>query len=216
MIEQPIRHYYQRIFVDPLAVRLVHRVSANSITWLSGLLGLLVVPALIFHHTMIAITLLLLSGYCDTLDGTLARFASSSTTWGSVLDITMDRVVEFSVVFALLMVDPAGRALWCFLMLGSMLLCITTFLTVGIFVENDSHKSFHYSPGIIERAEAFIFFIAMMLWPSAFAYMAGSFIALVCLTALIRLYQFYVRYRYEHVVDEHQHDIVDIIKRRLP
>ena len=76
-------------------------------------------------------------------------------------------------------------------MLGSMLLCITSFLVVGIFVANDSHKSFHYNPGIMERAEAFIFFIAMMLWPSAFVGLAMLFSLLVTLTAIIRLTQFY-------------------------
>ena len=89
------------------------------------------------------------------------------------------------------LVDPVHRALWCFLMLGSMLLCITSFLVVGIFVANDSHKSFHYNPGIMERAEAFIFFIAMMLWPSAFVGLAMLFSLLVTLTAIIRLTQFY-------------------------
>ena len=191
MIEQGIRRYYQKLLVDPLAIQLSNRIQPNTITWLSGLLGLLVIPALLFHQVAFAIIFLLLSGYCDTLDGTLARFTHHTTDWGSVLDIMMDRLVEFSVVFGLWLVDPSYRALGCFLMLGSMLLCITSFLVVGIFVTNNSHKSFHYSPGIMERAEAFIFFIAMMLWPSAFAFLAIVFSVLVTLTAVIRLRQFY-------------------------
>src|SRR3990167_10969400 len=207
MIEQGFRHYYQRILVVPLATQLMHRISANTITWLSGLLGLLVVPALVLHHTLMAIVLLLLSGYCDTLDGTLARLAHQSTEWGSVLDIMMDRLVEFSVVFALLILDPVHRAIGCFLMIGSMLLCITSFLVVGIFVANESHKSFHYSPGIMERAEAFIFFIAMMVWPQLFAYLAALFTCLVLLTAIIRLYQFYKQHLSCGIVEKSKLDI---------
>ncbi|AHE68113.1 CDP-alcohol phosphatidyltransferase family protein [Legionella oakridgensis] len=193
MIEQGMRYYYQALLVDPPATWLQHRISPNSMTCLSGIVGILVLPALWFNHIILAIGLLLLSGYCDTLDGTIARFSQQTSAWGSVLDIMMDRVVEFVVVFALWSIDPISRSLWGMLMLGSMLLCITSFLVVGIFTENHSHKGFHYSPGIMERAEAFLFFIAMMLWPTVFGFLAAVFSALVAMTALIRLYQFYVQ-----------------------
>ena len=75
-------------------------------------------------------------------------------------------------------------------MLGSILLCITSFLVVGIFTPNHSSKSFHYSPGLIERAEAFLFFIVMIFVPYYFTFFAFLFATLVALTALIRLWQF--------------------------
>jgi archaetidylinositol phosphate synthase len=190
MIEYYLRPQYQRILVNPIAQLLAKRVTSNQITVLSGFLGILVLPALMFNQVYWAIGLLLLSGYCDTLDGTLARINNYSSDWGSVLDIMTDRVVELSVVFALWTVAPDQRALGCLLMLGSMLLCITSFLVVGIFNLNDSEKSFHYSPGLMERAEAFIFFIAMIIWPDAFLFFALLFSLLVTLTALIRLVQF--------------------------
>ncbi|MCR9191128.1 MAG: CDP-alcohol phosphatidyltransferase family protein [Gammaproteobacteria bacterium] len=196
MIEQHVRRYYQTIFVDAVAAFLVHRIKPNTMTWIAGLWGILVIPALLFNQVSLTIAVLLISGYCDTLDGTLARMSQHTTRWGTVLDITMDRVVEFSVVLALYLVAPLHHGLWCFLMLGSMLLCVTSFLVVGIFMENDTDKSFHYSPGIMERPEAFAFFIAMMLWPSAFVYLAVTFTLLVTATALIRLYQFYTQAQY--------------------
>ena len=191
MLEQRVRHHYQTFLVEPLAHRLTHRISPNTMTILSGALGILVFPALFYGHRGLAIELLLLSGYCDTLDGALARHNQTATSWGSVLDIMIDRLVELTVVLALYSVDPSYRGLGCIIMLGSMLLCITSFLVVGIFTENQSHKSFHYSPGVMERAEAFIFFIAMMLVPSAFIYLAILFSVLVLMTAVIRLHQFY-------------------------
>jgi len=191
MIEQYIRHRYQQLLVNPIATRLGHHVTPNQITILSGILGLLFLPTLLFHHIYLAITLLLLSGYCDTLDGTLARFNHQSSDWGSVLDIMTDRLVEFVIVFALWGVAPDQRGLVCLLMLGSMLFCITSFLVVGIFTENQSQKSFHYSPGLMERAEAFLFFIAMVVWPNAFTLLAYLFTGLVTYTAIIRLIQFY-------------------------
>ncbi|MBA2709032.1 MAG: CDP-alcohol phosphatidyltransferase family protein [Tatlockia sp.] len=191
MIEPHLRQVYQRILVNPVANLLKNTITPNQMTILSGYLGLLVLPALMLHHVYLAITLLLLSGFCDTLDGTLARLNQRSSDWGSVLDITTDRLVEFVVIFALFFQAPPERGLWSILMLGSMLLCITSFLVVGIFTANDSNKSFHYSPGLMERAEAFLFFIAMMLWPNAFVFLAVVFTILVSLTAVSRLKQFY-------------------------
>ncbi|MBA2655430.1 MAG: CDP-alcohol phosphatidyltransferase family protein [Tatlockia sp.] len=191
MIEHFIRPRFQRFLGNPLANLVKNAISPNQMTVLSGVLGLLVLPVLILDQVWIAITLLLLSGLCDTLDGSLARLNQNSSDWGSVLDIMVDRLVEFVVVFALYLIAPQQRGLWALLMLGSMLLCISSFLVVGIFTVNNSQKSFHYSPGLMERAEAFLFFIAMMLWPKAFVVLSLMFTILVMLTAITRLMQFY-------------------------
>ena len=191
MIEQSIRPLYQRMLVNLPAQWISGRVHANSITLLSGLLGLLILPSMLLGWVTIAVVLLLLSGYCDTLDGTVARMQPHSSAWGSVLDIFTDRLVEFCVILSLWAIDPYGRSLSVILMLGSVLMCITSFLVVGIFSENKSHKGFHYSVGLMERAETFMFFIAMMYWPKAFTTLAALFCVLVMWTTLIRLREFY-------------------------
>lgn len=190
MIEHYLRPQYQRLCVNPIAGVLTQHVSPNQITLLSGLLGLLVLPAVLTHQIFLAVVLLLLSGYCDTLDGSLARLTNHSSNWGSVLDIMTDRMVEITLVIALWAVDPSQRGMEAMLMMASMLLCITSFLVVGIFQENDSEKSFHYSPGLMERAEAFAFFIAMLLCPSQFQPLAWCFVVLVTWTAIYRIYEY--------------------------
>lgn len=190
MLEQALRTYYQRALVDPLVRLLQHNVAPISVTWLSGVFGLLFIPFLLLNKPLMAIICLLISGYLDTLDGSLARYQNKSSDFGSAMDIIMDRIVEFAVIFAFYLYAPAERALVIILMLGSILLCITSFLVVGIFTSNSSHKSFHYSPGLMERAEAFAFFIAMTLCPTYFNSFALVFCFLVCYTALIRLIEF--------------------------
>ncbi len=191
MIEQIIRPLYQRLLVDLPAKWMSRYIHPDHVTLISGVLGILVLPAMLLGWVNGAIILLLLSGYCDTLDGTIARIRQHSTDWGSVLDICMDRLVEFSVIFSLWAIAPQERAFWTILMLGTVLLCITSFLVVGVFTENNSNKSFHYSPGLMERAEAFIFFIVMMLWPGMFSMLAALFCLLVGWTTFVRLREFY-------------------------
>ncbi|KTD20952.1 cytochrome oxidase-like protein [Legionella lansingensis] len=190
MLEQSVRPLYQKCLVDPLARRITHKIGPLPVTLLSGACGLLFIPAIILNYPLIAIGFLLISGYCDTLDGTLARLQNSTSSLGTVFDIMMDRLVEFSVILGLYLVAPEERSLAIILMLGSILLCITSFLVVGIFTPNDSQKSFHYSPGLMERAEAFIFFILMTILPQYFILLAFLFTFLVSLTAVIRLKQF--------------------------
>lgn len=190
MLEQSLRHYYQLVLVDPILPALRDRITPLSITWLSGIFGLLFIPFVLLDKPYIAISFLLLSGYLDTLDGSLARFQNRASDFGSAMDIVMDRIVEFSAVLALYLFDPQHRATLAILMLGSILLCITSFLVVGIFSNNTTQKNFYYSPGIMERAEAFLFFIFMTLFSSCFNFLAALFCFLVCLTALIRLFEF--------------------------
>ena len=111
---------------------------------------------------------------------------------GAILDITCDRCVEFSIILGLYLVDPTSRPFLSFMMLGSVLVCVTTFLVVALFTPNESEKGFHYSPGLIERAEAFLFFGLMILFPPLFTPLAALFSILVFLTGLLRIRQFYL------------------------
>lgn len=191
MIDTYFRNHYQNLFVNPLLPKLVRwKLSPKTYTVVGLFFGLLVAPFLALGYKVLAFILLLLSGYFDTLDGSVARRNEATSPQGAVLDIVSDRIVEFSIILGLYLVDPVARGLLCLLMLGSVLICITSFLVVAIFTENTSHRSFHYSPGIMERGEAFIFFSCMILIPASFLLMAALFALLVTLTGIIRVYQF--------------------------
>lgn len=191
MLESIFRPAFQRYLVDDVVrVLLSRRVfSPQLLTLLAGICGVGVFIALTQNKGAIATFLLISSGYLDVVDGSLARASGTASPSGTVLDIVMDRIVEFMVIFGLFWLEPT-RALLCLLMLGSILLCVTSFLVVGIFSENSSEKSFYYSPGLIERAEAFLFFSGMILFPEKFEVLAIIFVILVLLTTVIRISQF--------------------------
>lgn len=189
MIEGHYRKVYQKVCIEPL-LPFFHTFAPQTITLLGFLIGLMVGPLIFFHFPWTAFLALLLSGFFDTLDGSLARYLQLTSSKGAALDIVCDRVVEFSVIMGLFFADVNTRAFPCLLMLGSILLCVTTFLVVGIFVENPSTKSFFYSPGLMERAEAFLFFSLMILFPSIFLIAAYLFSVLTFFTAFLRLWEF--------------------------
>lgn len=192
MIETFVRPAFQRFLGDPLVVFLKRQpfVTPVKITLLSAIFGVISGALLVSHYFYLAICVLLLSGLCDVLDGTLARSLGKASNKGAALDIICDRIVELAVIAAFFILDPARNGVGAFAMLGASYLCVTTFLVVGIFSHNTSQKSFQYSEGLIERAEAFIFFIAMMLFPPAFAWLAWVYFVLVMYTAAVRAVEF--------------------------
>ncbi|NGX48095.1 MAG: hypothetical protein K1000chlam3_01484, partial [Chlamydiae bacterium] len=191
VINSKLKTPYQNFVIAPLLkLSLLRNIDPKALTFLSLFFGLLIPFFLPLGLPTLSLLCLALSGFFDTVDGALARHVGKTSPQGAVLDITSDRVVEFMIVLGLYLVNPGGRSLLCLLMLGSILFCITTFLVVGIFSKNTTEKSFYYSPGIIERAEAFAFFALMMIFPAAFIPLALIFTFLVILTGIIRIYQF--------------------------
>lgn len=194
MIESTFRKTYQKYCVDPLLrLNLFRKIHPSVLTCAACAIGVGILPLLAFQLQFCALFFLAVSGFLDTLDGSLARLDGKTSNKGAALDIVSDRIVESSIILGLYFACPLSRAFPSLLMLGSILICVTSFLIVGIFSQNSSEKSFHYSPGVIERAEAFIFFTAMIVFPGAFAPLAYVFSSLVLLTALIRMLQFFFR-----------------------
>lgn len=190
MIEQYLRQHYQHYFANTLAKLSSRVMTANVMTLLACLSGISIAPLLYLHDSKSALIMLVLTGLFDTLDGTIARFKQQSSIIGTVFDIVSDRIVEFSIILGLFLYAPAQRALVSLVMLGSIMLCLTCFLVVGIFSDNNTEKGFHYSPGLIERFEAFLFFAAMILWPHAFNGLGWALSCLVLWTALHHIMQF--------------------------
>jgi archaetidylinositol phosphate synthase len=191
MFEKYLRPTYQRLFVDPIARKLalwfsLHPIQITITGCLIGILGAFVLSS---GWALMGLALLLISGYCDTLDGTLARHKKQTSQFGTVLDIVCDRIVEFAIVVSFYSLHEEGYI--SLFMLGSILVCVTSFLVVGIFSENSTHKGFYYSSGLIERGEAFLLFSLMICFPYFYHDLAIVFSVLVFLTAGIRLYQFY-------------------------
>lgn len=190
MIETHIRPAFQKICIDPLARQFAKHTQPNTITLCSLVIGLFAALCIALDWPITAVIFMLLSGYCDILDGSIARLKNQSSDIGTVLDIMSDRTVEVAIILCFAFRAP-DYAIIYLLMMGVTLLCVSSFLVVGIFSTNTSNKSFYYSPGLMERAEAFIFFIVIILIPSWQLWVAIVYIILVLWTAGFRLFEFH-------------------------
>ena len=185
MLDTHARKYVNPIIELGAEFLLKLKLTPNNVTILALLLGVSTSIFLYFDMHIIAVTLLWVSGYLDAVDGAMARRSNSSSSFGTLLDIVSDRIVEVSIVLVLGLnfVDVRYNLI---VLTVCILMSITIFLTVGALSEKKGVKSFYYQAGVAERSEGFIFFSLMILIPSYLGIITNIFSILIIITAIQR------------------------------
>ena len=185
MLDTHARKYVNPIIELGAEFLLKLKLTPNNVTILALLLGVSTSIFLYFDMQIIAVTLLWVSGYLDAVDGAMARRSNSSSSFGTLLDIVSDRIVEVSIVLVLGLkfVDVRYNLI---VLTVCILMSMTIFLTVGALSEKKGVKSFYYQAGVVERSEGFIFFSLMILIPSYLGIITNIFSILIIITAIQR------------------------------
>ena len=185
MLDTHARKYVNPIIELGAEFLLKLKLTPNNVTILALLLGVSTSIFLYFDMQIIAVTLLWVSGYLDAVDGAMARRSNSSSSFGTLLDIVSDRIVEVSIVLVLGLkfVDVRYNLI---VLTVCILMSMTIFLTVGALSEKKGVKSFFYQAGVVERSEGFIFFSLMILIPSYLGIITNIFSILIIITAIQR------------------------------
>lgn len=179
-----------RKFVEPIieygANKLLRLgLTANLVTILAFSVGCTTGLLVYLGQPYYALATLWLSGYLDAVDGSMARLTKTSA-WGTVMDVTFDRLVEISIILGLAFRFPAST--WALLLLSvSIIVSMTVFLTVGAVSEHRGMKSFYYQPGLAERTEGFICFSLMITFQQYLVEITLVFFGMIVFTALQRL-----------------------------
>jgi archaetidylinositol phosphate synthase len=161
-------------------------LTPNQVTWTAFLVGLTTGVFIYLEKPIIAVVLLWVSGYLDAVDGSMARMRQLSSAWGTLLDITFDRIVELSVIIGLAVLYSESRFL-LLLLTAAIVFSMTIFLTVGALTEKKGMKSFYYQAGLAERTEGFILFSLMILLPQWLLWITGAFLAVEIFTGMQRM-----------------------------
>ena len=185
MLDTHARKYVNPIIELGAEFLLKLKLTPNNVTILALLLGVSTSIFLYFDMQIIVVTLLWVSGYLDAVDGAMARRSNSSSSFGTLLDIFSDRIVEVSIVLVLGLkfVDVRYNLI---VLTVCILMSMTIFLTVGALSEKKGVKSFYYQAGVAERSEGFIFFSLMILIPSYLGIITNIFSILIIITAIQR------------------------------
>lgn len=185
MLDTHGRKYVQPMIEISAKALLKIGLTPNQVTMISFFIGVSTGLFIYFDQPIIAVTVLWLSGFLDVVDGTMARLTKPSS-WGTVLDVTLDRLVEISVIIGIAFTFP--DLMWALLLLSvSIIFSMTIFLTVGAVSEKKGMKSFYYQAGLAERTEGFILFTLMILVVNHLLLITLIFLAVEIFTGLQRL-----------------------------
>jgi archaetidylinositol phosphate synthase len=184
MLDTHARKWVQPSIEGTARLLLKKGLSANQVTVIAFIVGTATGLVYYLGFPILAVILLWLSGFLDAVDGTMARLTKPSP-FGTVMDVTFDRIVEISVILGVAFLHP--DIMWAILLLSvSIIISMTIFLTVGAVSEKQGMKSFYYQAGLAERTEGFILFSVMMLFPSIILWTTLLFFAVELFTGLQR------------------------------
>jgi archaetidylinositol phosphate synthase len=122
-------------------------VASGLVYWQAGLT--VDSPSIYPSYLVTAIVLLLASGYCDALDGALARLHDETSVAGGFLDSLLDRYVDASVYCGLI-VGGLCDAFW------GLLALIGSLLTSYARARSEAANVPMETIGVVERAERLI------------------------------------------------------------
>lgn len=186
MLDTHGRKYISPLFKAMANFFLRLKMTPNNITVIGFLIGLLPFVFIYLDKYLIAVLFLWVSGLFDAVDGEMARISNNSTPFGTLMDVTFDRIVEIGVILAIALKHPQFRLELLFLT-ASIILSMTIFLTVGALSENKGSKSFYYQAGVAERTEGFLLFTLMILLPKYIVLISNIFSILIVITAIQRM-----------------------------
>ncbi len=185
MLDTHARKHVQPMVEKTADYLLKRGLTADSVTKIAFIIGLSTGIFIYLDQPLIAIAALWLSGYLDVVDGTMARKTKPSA-WGTLLDISFDRMVEISVILGLAFRFP--ESMWALLLLSvSIIIAMTVFLTVGALSDKQGMKSFYYQAGLAERTEGFILFTLMIAFSTYLTVITLIFLAMQIITILQRM-----------------------------
>ncbi len=166
MIEAYVRGKIQPLFT--LLGRLIFvplKVSPNMLTACAFASGIAAAFFISNNQLMFGLCMLFVSGLCDIMDGTVARLNKAPQKIGAYIDLISDGMVEASLILGFAFSYPQHYLAYIVFLIA-LLLQFSTFLAAGALFANTGPKSMHHEHSFVERAESFIVFTLMLLFPA--------------------------------------------------
>jgi archaetidylinositol phosphate synthase len=132
-------------------------------------------------YLILAVVLLLLSSFCDALDGVIARLYQQATPFGGFLDSLLDRYAD-AAIYAAMIISGLCDLLWGLIaLIGSLLVSYSRARAEALGIKMEAI-------GIAERAERVIIIAVASaiaaFWQPATTIMKAAIILLAVLTNL--------------------------------
>ncbi|WXG45411.1 MAG: CDP-alcohol phosphatidyltransferase family protein [Candidatus Atabeyarchaeum deiterrae] len=120
MLSSRKKRFSRLLYPFAKALEKMH-LSPNAVTALGFFLTMLVAPSIILANYILAGILVFAAGFCDVLDGALARMTNRVTALGGFIDSVLDRYSDAIILLAMVFAGLCN-VVWGFIALvGSLL-----------------------------------------------------------------------------------------------
>lgn len=196
MLDQVTRPLVDPVLNAMATVLHQHHVSANQVTFVAFIAGLLAMILIALGQPLLGLALFGLNRLLDGLDGALAR-CGRPTMAGGYLDIVFDFIIYSGIVLAFAVFDQS-LALTAAFVIFSFVGTGSSFLAMAIFADRaqaaprtPQSKSIYFLGGLTEGTETLLFITLICLLPDFF-HVFGVIFGLMCLlTTYTRIHQSY-------------------------
>ncbi|WP_201591489.1 CDP-alcohol phosphatidyltransferase family protein [Psychrobacter fozii] len=195
MLDKFITPIIKPILTSVVVVLHKRGVTADQLTMVGFLIGMLALPLLAFEFWYGALAAIAVNRVFDGLDGALARHANQSSSAGGYLDITLDFLFYAAIPLGFILANPEQNAIAGSILLATFIGTGSSFLAFAIAAEKFNldkpqfkYKSFYYLNGLTEGTETIALFVAFCLWPQHFALLSGIFATACAVTIFTRIH----------------------------
>lgn len=194
MIDRYLIPPLQRLLDKPARLLVRRDVTANQITLVGFVIGVLALPLLMAGAFELALVAVLLNRLADGLDGAVAR-RTQTTDAGGFLDIVLDFIFYQAVVVGFILNSPHEHLLPGLFLMLSFVGTGTSFLAFAVQASKRGldnphypNKSMYYMGGLAEGFETFAVFVLLCLLPQHFGIIAWLFGAVCWVTTATRIW----------------------------
>ena len=194
MIDRYLIPPLQRLLDKPARLLVRRDVTANQITLVGFVIGVLALPLLMAGAFELALVAVLLNRLADGLDGAVAR-RTQTTDAGGFLDIVLDFIFYQAVVVGFILNSPHEHLLPGLFLMLSFVGTGTSFLAFAVQASKRGldnphypNKSMYYMGGLAEGFETFAVFVLLCLMPQHFGIIAWLFGAVCWVTTATRIW----------------------------
>ncbi len=141
-----IKKEYEKVITRLLKLEGQPRISPNTISFLGFLVAIVASFSIYYHFVTVAVLLILLSGFLDSIDGIVARKAGLESKFGAFLDSVLDRYSDAVIIFSMVVSNLCSAWIGLLAMIGFLMMSYMR-------ARGEALGASSAGAGIMERAE---------------------------------------------------------------
>lgn len=185
---------YTRFVIKPVvSSSFGKKASPNALTLVDLLFAIIFFITYISGYHVVGTLFLLINGFLDTIDGSVARARGMDSIHGSFLDNLCDIITEALIFLALYFYSPTQRGTFVIIGLSALFLARAITHLIAGAKKSQGNTRIHYVPAFMNRTAGFLILLIILFFPSTFRILFPILTAQLFLLSIYKALLFLIR-----------------------